>query len=138
MFLQQTLSTGYPRLLRLFHEFFAKIAVHTDTLTYTLIKGPLVSFHHYYMSNLYSVQETVIVLRALSISNHCILHDLRLNLMNPSVRHSLVGYRTPPGMTEGINIARTVANELDSARFDPLLVKAVAKSATAKYRYDCI
>ncbi len=34
-------------------------------------------------------------------------------------------------MTEGINIARTVANELDSARFDPLLVKAVAKSATA-------
>ncbi len=31
-FLQQTLSTGYPRLLRLFHEFFAKIAVHTDTI----------------------------------------------------------------------------------------------------------
>ena len=31
-FLQQTFSTGYPRLLRLFHEFFAKIAVHTDTV----------------------------------------------------------------------------------------------------------
>lgn len=31
-FLQQTLSTGYPRLLRLFHEFFAKIAVHTDAI----------------------------------------------------------------------------------------------------------
>jgi hypothetical protein len=32
-------------------------------------------------------------------------------------------------MNEGINIARTVANELDSARFDPLLIKAVAKNA---------
>lgn len=31
-FLQQTLSTGYPRLLRLFHSFFTKIAVHTDTV----------------------------------------------------------------------------------------------------------
>jgi hypothetical protein len=31
-FLQQTLSTGYPKFLRLFHEFFAKIAVHTDTI----------------------------------------------------------------------------------------------------------
>lgn len=30
--LQQALSTGYPRLLRLFHDFFAKIAVHTDTV----------------------------------------------------------------------------------------------------------
>jgi len=30
--MQTTLSIGYPRLLRLFHEFFAKIAVHTDTV----------------------------------------------------------------------------------------------------------
>jgi hypothetical protein len=32
-------------------------------------------------------------------------------------------------MNEGINIARAVANELDSARFDPLLIKSVAKNA---------
>jgi hypothetical protein len=32
-------------------------------------------------------------------------------------------------MNEGVNIARTIANEIDSARFDPLLVKAVAKNA---------
>ena len=30
-------------------------------------------------------------------------------------------------MTEGINVARTIANELDSAKFDPLLVRSVAK-----------
>ena len=39
------------------------------------------------------------------------------------------GMRAPPGMAEGVTIARTVVNELDSARFDPLLVKAVAKNA---------
>ena len=37
------------------------------------------------------------------------------------------GVRGPPGMTEGINVARTIANELDSAKFDPLLVRSVAK-----------
>ena len=39
------------------------------------------------------------------------------------------GARGPPGQPEGANIARTVANELDSAKFDPLLVQAVAKNA---------
>lgn len=37
------------------------------------------------------------------------------------------GSRSPPGMSEGVNIARTVANELDSAKFDPLLVRSVAQ-----------
>lgn len=36
-FLQQTLSSNYPKLLRLFHDFFAKIAVHTDT-AYTQVQ----------------------------------------------------------------------------------------------------
>jgi len=31
-FLQQTLVSGYPRLLRLFHQFFSRIAVQTDTV----------------------------------------------------------------------------------------------------------
>ncbi|PBK73713.1 hypothetical protein ARMSODRAFT_952819 [Armillaria solidipes] len=115
MFLQQTLSTGYPRLLRLFHEFFAKIAVHTDT-----------TYIHTYQS-----PETVIVLRALSNFESLYLTRSSTKL-NESVSQAFSGgVRTPPGMPEGINIARTVANELDSARFDPLLVKAVAKSATA-------
>ena len=31
-FIQTTLSSGYPRLLRLFQEFFSTIAAHTDTI----------------------------------------------------------------------------------------------------------
>jgi hypothetical protein len=41
------------------------------------------------------------------------------------------GARAPPGSVEGLNIARAVANELDAARFDPLLVKTVAKIASS-------
>lgn len=34
-----------------------------------------------------------------------------------------------PGPNEGLSTARAVVNELDAARFDPLLVKAIAKGA---------
>ncbi|KAJ7497111.1 Golgi transport complex subunit 5-domain-containing protein [Mycena latifolia] len=111
-FLQQTLSTGYPRLLRLFHQFFAKIAVHTDTIYIQTYQSP----------------ETVLILRALS--NFESLYVSRSsNKLNEAVAQAFSGgARSPPGMSEGINIARTVANELDSARFDPLLVRSVAKN----------
>lgn len=51
------------------------------------------------------------------------------NKVNESVGLAFFnGGRIPPGATEGTNVARTVANELDAARFDPLLVMALAKS----------
>jgi hypothetical protein len=34
-----------------------------------------------------------------------------------------------PGASEGVNIARVIVNELDTARFDPLLVQTVARNA---------
>jgi hypothetical protein len=39
------------------------------------------------------------------------------------------GARSPPGSQDGLTTARVLSNELDAARFDPLLVKNVAKSA---------
>ena len=41
----------------------------------------------------------------------------------------LSGRGNPPGANEGVAIARTVTNELDSARFDPLLARSVARNA---------
>lgn len=32
------------------------------------------------------------------------------------------------GPSEGVNIARVITNELDSAKFDPLLVRTVARN----------
>ncbi|KAF8601324.1 hypothetical protein BDV93DRAFT_533716 [Ceratobasidium sp. AG-I] len=108
-FLQQTLSTGYPRFLRLFHDLFAKIAVHTDTVYTAGQQSP----------------ETVIVLRAVSSFEALYLSrsTARLNeVIATAVRQQ------PPGAPEGLSISRTIVNELDSARFDPLLVKSVAKN----------
>ncbi|KAI0062836.1 hypothetical protein BV25DRAFT_1824872 [Artomyces pyxidatus] len=111
-FLQQTLTSGYPRLLRLFHDFFSKIAVHTDTV-----------YSQYQQST-----ETVLVLRALSTFETLYLSRTS-NRLNESVGQAFQGgTRSPPGLTEGVNVARTVANELDSAKFDPLLVRSVARN----------
>ena len=38
------------------------------------------------------------------------------------------GSRAPPTHQEGLTCARVIGNELDAARFDPLLLKNVAKS----------
>jgi hypothetical protein len=35
-FLSQTLSASYPQLLRLFHQFFDKVAIYTDTANYSI------------------------------------------------------------------------------------------------------
>ncbi|GJJ06135.1 hypothetical protein Clacol_000324 [Clathrus columnatus] len=111
-FLQQTLGVGYPRLLRLFHDFFAKIALHTDTSYTPTFQSP----------------ETVLTLR--SVSHFESFYMTRsLNRLNESVGQAMSGgLRAPPSGAEGLAIARTVTNELDSAKFDPLLVRSVAKN----------
>ncbi|KAH9166239.1 Golgi transport complex subunit 5-domain-containing protein [Lactarius sanguifluus] len=112
-FLQQTLSSGYPKLLRLFHEFFSKIAVHTDTV-YTQARQSA---------------ETVLVLRALSTFEALYLSRVS-NKMNEAVGQAFQGgARAPPSSPEGTNVMRTIANELDTAKFDPLLVQSVTRSA---------
>jgi hypothetical protein len=72
--------------------------------------------------------ETVLVLRALSSfeATYLARSTTRLNEIVSQALSS--GTRAPPGMSDGVNISRTVANELDSARFDPLLVKSVARN----------
>lgn len=135
-FLQNTLSSGYPRLLRLFHEFFAKIAVYTDTVyTPTYQRWGRVSDgvmrHTKSFIGLFFSPETVLVLRSVSIIESAYLSK-STNKLNEAVGQAFSGgARSPPGSTEGISIARAVANELDAARFDPLLVRAVAKIAAS-------
>ncbi|KAI0279355.1 Golgi transport complex subunit 5-domain-containing protein [Russula aff. rugulosa BPL654] len=114
-FLQQTLSSGYPKLLRLFHDFFSKIAAHTDTVYTHERQSP----------------ETVLVLRALSTFEALYLSRTS-NKMNESVGQAFQGgVHAPPSSPEGMNVARLIANELDAAKFDPLLVRSVARSANA-------
>ncbi|KAF8659226.1 hypothetical protein AX16_001886 [Volvariella volvacea WC 439] len=111
-FLQSTLGSGYPKLLRLFQDFFAKIAMHTDTLYTNIAQSP----------------ETILILRALS-NFEALYLSRSSNKLNEVIGQALQGgARQPPSTIEALNVTRTLANELDSARFDPLLVKAVAKN----------
>ncbi|TYJ51902.1 hypothetical protein B9479_007503 [Cryptococcus floricola] len=115
--IQLALSTGYPRLLRLFHDFFAKIAVHTDTVYTREHQSP----------------EAVLVLRSVSTFETLYLSrstERMNNAVTTGVGQYLSGRGHPPGPGEGVNIARTMTNELDSARFDPLLVRTVARNAS--------
>lgn len=52
--------------------------------------------------------------------------------MNEAVGQAFQGgAHAPPSSPEGTNVARLIANELDAAKFDPLLVRSVAHSAKA-------
>ncbi|BGP41947.1 hypothetical protein JCM10449v2_005944 [Rhodotorula kratochvilovae] len=123
-FIQTTLSTGYPRLLRLFQEFFSKIAVHTDTV-YTLAQQS---------------PETVLVLRAiqpfetlyLTRSTNRLTEAVSSAFSISSSLTSSFSARPPsvPTANEGLTTARAIVNELDAARFDPLLAKSIAKGAS--------
>jgi len=110
--MQQTLSTGFPRFLRLFHDFFAKISVHTDTLYTQHSQSP----------------ETIITLRSISHFESLYLARATARL-NEAASTALAGVArgNPPTPADGVTVARAYANELDAARFDPLLVRAVAK-----------
>ncbi len=75
--------------------------------------------------------ETVLVLRALSTFEALYLSRTS-NKMNESVGQAFQGgAHAPPSSTEGTNVARLIANELDAAKFDPLLVRSVARNAKA-------
>ena len=71
--------------------------------------------------------ETIVVLKALSNFESLYL-SRSANRLNEAVGQVFSGgARSPPGITEGINLSRAIANELDSAKFDPLLVRSVGK-----------
>jgi hypothetical protein len=130
MFLQQTLSTGYPRLLRLFQEFFVKIAVNTDTVytqAYQRYGDARRIFFSPQVSPRFHSPETVLVLRSLNAFESVYLarSTTRLNEAIAQVTR----LQSAAGLNEGVTIARLIVNELDSARFDPLLVRSVAKGA---------
>ncbi len=77
----------------------------------------------------FSSPETVLVLRALSTFEALYLSRIS-NKMNEAVGQAFQGgARAPPSSPEGTNVVRTIANELDTAKFDPLLVQSVARSA---------
>lgn len=72
--------------------------------------------------------ETILLLRSLSSIEAQYLARSSNKITEAIGQTYSGGARAPSGSSEGINVARIVVNEMDAARFDPLLVKAVAKN----------
>lgn len=76
--------------------------------------------------------EAVLVLRSISTFETLYLSKSTTR-MNEIVSGALASYLSargsPPGPGTGVTVARTITNELDSARFDPLLVRTVGRNA---------
>lgn len=74
--------------------------------------------------------ETVLVLRSLANIDSGYLTRC-VGKMNEAVTQAFAGgSRAPPSANDAANVARSFTNELDSAKFDPLLVKAVARNVS--------
>lgn len=94
------------------------------------IRGNILQFPWYFALSILS-PETILVLRSFSVFETSFLARCS-NRVNETIGQVFSGgIRNPPAMAEGIAIGRAVANELDAARFDPLLSKAVAKGIAA-------
>ncbi|KAI5452220.1 hypothetical protein NCC49_001154 [Naganishia albida] len=118
-FISQSFSTGYPKLLRLFHDFFAKIAIHTDTV----------------YSQEYQSPETILILRSVGTFEKLYL-TRTTNRINEAVNASFAGGpRQPPGATDGVTVGRIMVNELDAARIDPLLSWSVSRVVAKTMEY---
>lgn len=112
--IQQILSQGYPRVLRIFQGFFGKIAVHTNT-QYT---------------NDYQSPETVLLLRSVAKYEGTYLSRAS-SRMSENINGVFSNWpRQAPSESDGFHLARIMSNELDSARFDPLLIKSVANAVS--------
>ncbi|UZJ52190.1 hypothetical protein CBS101457_001510 [Exobasidium rhododendri] len=109
-FLSQTLSTSYPRFLRLFHEFFDKIAIYTEAVSYsTSLQSP----------------ETRQMLDALRHLEESYLLKSKARL-DGYLASSFSPQRTA-GSQEGSTAAQMAWEELDRAQFDPILLRSVVK-----------
>lgn len=151
-FLQTTLASGYPRLLRLFQEFFEHVGGVSGTVYSAASQSYVFYIYCQSTSNekliilfqLMNSPETILVLRAIqpfeslyltrttnrlneSISSAFSLASTSNSLSLSSSFSSASRSATIPTGNEGQTCARTIVNELDKAKFDPLLIQAVAK-----------
>jgi hypothetical protein len=145
-FISNLFSSGYPRLVRLFQEFFSKIAVHTDTV-YTLTSQSPET-----VLVLRSIQpfETVYLTRSTNRLNDSIsksFNQLNSSMITSSFITSSLsrlpgGPPSIPTAQEGLNFSRLILNELDAVKFDAILsknlVEKVVKTNLEQFLQRCM
>ncbi|EPB89138.1 hypothetical protein HMPREF1544_04005 [Mucor circinelloides 1006PhL] len=124
-FLQSIFVGDYPKLLKLLHDFFSRVAMHNGTL----------------LSDYSQTPEYVIMLRSFSTFQTSFLSK-SLQRMYDAVNSTFPTYgglaRTPPGRNNVLNITRIIGHELETASFEPHLAQAVAKNAIKALNNFCV
>ncbi|KAL0140262.1 Golgi transport complex subunit 5-domain-containing protein [Mucor lusitanicus] len=124
-FLQSIFVGDYPKLLKLLHDFFSRVAMHNGTL----------------LSDYSQTPEYVIMLRSFSTFQTSFLTK-SLQRMYDAVNSTFPAYgglaRTPPGRNNVLNITRIIGHELETASFEPHLAQAVAKNAIKALSTFCV
>ncbi|KAG2203028.1 hypothetical protein INT47_013244 [Mucor saturninus] len=124
-FLQSTLVGDYPKLLKLLHDFFARVAMHNGTS----------------LSDYSQTPEYVIMLRSFQTFQSSFLSK-SLQRMYDAVNSTFPTYgglaRTPPGRNNVSNITRIIGHELETASFEPNLSLAVAKNTVKTLSMFCV
>ncbi|CDR88464.1 uncharacterized protein SPSC_04291 [Sporisorium scitamineum] len=109
---------GYPKLIRLFQEFFAKISVYTDVQYTATHQSP----------------ETVILLKSLGTLEKAYVDKNTgriAEVLSQAVSSPVGGARRAMvGQEEAEAVVRSITNVLDTTRFDPLLSRAVVGRCT--------
>uniref|UniRef100_V5E491 Conserved oligomeric Golgi complex subunit 5 helical domain-containing protein n=2 Tax=Kalmanozyma brasiliensis (strain GHG001) TaxID=1365824 RepID=V5E491_KALBG len=108
---------GYPKFIRLFQEFFAKISLYTD-VQYTTT---------------HQSAETVILLKSLGGLETAYVEKStgRIAEILSQVASPSGGRRPSVGEEEAGTVVRSITNVLDTTRFDPLLERAVVARCSA-------
>ncbi|CAG8707808.1 410_t:CDS:10, partial [Acaulospora colombiana] len=119
---QQPFVNGYPRLLRLMHNFFEKLEV----------KGYL-KFNGDSQS-----QEILIMLQSILGFEMGYLERSVIRLFEPvNVAFPTGTHRAPPSKSDVTNIVRTMSSELEVAKLDSRLLHAVAKNVVKALNLYC-
>ncbi|KAI8647395.1 Golgi transport complex subunit 5-domain-containing protein [Parasitella parasitica] len=124
-FLQSIFVGEYPKLLKLLHDFFSRVALHNGTL----------------LSDYSQTPEYVIMLRSFNTFQTSFLAK-SLQRMYDAVNSTFPTYgglaRTAPGRNNVLNITRIIGHELETASFEPHLAQAVGKNAVKAMNSFCV
>ncbi|RIA93049.1 Golgi transport complex subunit 5-domain-containing protein [Glomus cerebriforme] len=122
-FLQQTFIGGYPKLLRLFHDFFAKLEKRGDLK----LDGDFQS------------QETLVMLHSISSFEAGYLARSVTRMFDSINMAFPTGLsRAPPTKSDVTNIIRAISSELEVAKLDSNLLRSVAKNVVKALNLYCV
>ncbi|KAI8097718.1 Golgi transport complex subunit 5-domain-containing protein [Halteromyces radiatus] len=124
-FLQNTFVGDYPKLLRLLHGFFSRVALHRGSSISDYSQSP----------------EYIIMLRSFSTFENGYMAR-SLARLNEVVNAAFPAYggmtRSAPSRANVLTITRTIEKELETAAFEHHLLQAVAKNVVKSLNMFCV